>query len=504
MNSCVDHAGDPAAGRWTLMRYGDAFLQDRTRLPLVLALAINILLILITARMTLRDFQNSADEYAQYLSATLFSEGRLAAGSPQFREFFSVTHVVNDGKFYGKYPPGWPMVLAVGILVGLPWIVNPLIGMLTVVVLYRMADVHFGRQTANTASCLLIANPFFVFNSASYFSHSLCLLAITLTSAFFLRCLENPGARRAFAWMGFWIGAAFMTRPYNAIAVLLPLGGYLAYRAIRNPGDRSSLIKGLLISAGPFLFWAALYLLYNYLQTGDPLLQPFSKYNLTDRPFYPRHSRGLVWALENNVLDRLVSLNQWLPLSLFFLAAYLFRKDPQGRCLVLPMFLVFGGQFLAYFWYFGTGGNQYGPRYLYECLSAVTLLAAVMVGRLGRVAPLIVSIVVLLNCRLLWTATAEYGREVACRLELFDVVKKQQLTNAFVFLSTGSGSMPKADLTRNGTRFDGSVLFVRDLGGKNRQLLAAFEDRIGYVYVYDSKTEKGRVVPYGDKPFDDR
>jgi hypothetical protein len=31
-------------------------------------------------------------------------------------------HVVNDGKFYGKYPPGWPALLAVGSFFGAPWL----------------------------------------------------------------------------------------------------------------------------------------------------------------------------------------------------------------------------------------------------------------------------------------------------------------------------------------------------------------------------------------------
>jgi len=98
----------------------DALL--RTRRPgIVFAIVLNLGLTLFTALVTLRDFPNSADEYSYLISAQLFSEGRLWVPSPEPREFFNFFHVINDGRYYGKYSPGWPLILSLGVLLNTPW-----------------------------------------------------------------------------------------------------------------------------------------------------------------------------------------------------------------------------------------------------------------------------------------------------------------------------------------------------------------------------------------------
>jgi hypothetical protein len=46
--------------------------------------------------------------------------------------------MVNNGKFYAWAPPGWPLLLLPGILLGVPWLVNPVLGALTLPVVYRL------------------------------------------------------------------------------------------------------------------------------------------------------------------------------------------------------------------------------------------------------------------------------------------------------------------------------------------------------------------------------
>src|SRR6185503_8855109 len=171
-----------AIGNWWLRVIGAP-----SRVLVAGIVVLNLALTLLVEFRTLRNFPNSGDEYSYYVSAEIFARGRLSVPSPPSREFFDFTHVINDGKFYGKYPPGWPALLAVGVRLGVPWLVNPLIGALTLLVIDRLARRHFSPAVATTALLMCAANPYFIFTSASYFSHSSCLLFTTL----FLHFLFN-------------------------------------------------------------------------------------------------------------------------------------------------------------------------------------------------------------------------------------------------------------------------------------------------------------------------
>ena len=52
--------------------------------------------------------------------------------SPPFREFFDYAHMINDGRWYCQYPPGHSLLLVPGVWLGVPWLVNPILGGLSV------------------------------------------------------------------------------------------------------------------------------------------------------------------------------------------------------------------------------------------------------------------------------------------------------------------------------------------------------------------------------------
>ena len=82
------------------------------------------------------------DDVAQLFQARLFAAGRLFAASPGVPQFFDMMMMINDGKWYSQYPPGHPLLLALGVLVRAPWLINPLLGALTVVVAYLLGRRH--------------------------------------------------------------------------------------------------------------------------------------------------------------------------------------------------------------------------------------------------------------------------------------------------------------------------------------------------------------------------
>jgi hypothetical protein len=471
--------------------------MDLSRRPAALlwaAIALNTIATLYTARVTLKNFPNSGDEYATVVSATLFAEGRLSAPSPPAPTFFDITHIINNGRYFGKYPPGWPMVLAPGVALGIAWLVNPVFGILTLLIVYRTALEHFSLRTARIALLLATLNPFLIFNSASYFSHPSCLVFIALAIFALLRVANGSVARRDLLLMGGAAGLAFLIRPFTAAVALAPAGLYLAVRLQRT--DRwKTLVGRIRWALLPFLSCVLGFLIYNQCMTGDPYLQPFTLYDPRDALGFGGQFDDFPRRVMNTVVIRAFELNKWVPLSVVLLG--LFFADPRLRVSSRPLLfcavpLSLG---LAYFFYWGHGGNQYGPRYLYESLTCLLLASAVVLARWGSVGKILVATVVLLNVTTFAWATSFYGRQVQERTDVYDRVAERGLSNAIVFLGTGSGTMFPCDLTRNGTRFDGPVLYVQDRGPANKELLAAFPKRMPYIYEFDAAAGRGSLRP---------
>jgi 4-amino-4-deoxy-L-arabinose transferase-like glycosyltransferase len=319
----------PADGAWMKLLRTPGLV-----IPAAVA-ALNLGLTLFTLFSTLQDFPNSADEYAYLVSAKIFSRGQVSVPSPSLPRFFDVMHVVNNGKFYGKYPPGWPMILALGVRAGLPWIVNPLLGVATVFALHALARRHFSIEAANAATLSLLICPFLVFNSASYFSHSACLLAVIFFVGAVFNAVERPAGRGNFALMGLCAGLAFLIRPFTTVVLLAWPTLYLLL-ALSRKGSRKDGAIGLSVAALPFLACLALFFEYNRIQTGNPFLQPFEMYASWDVPGLPKDRAEWSARVESHVFVRTWDLNRWQPLCVLFLivacAMRATRKDPKIGC----------------------------------------------------------------------------------------------------------------------------------------------------------------------------
>lgn len=471
----------------------DALFRTSHPGVVVAMILLNLGLTLVTALVTLRGFPFSADEYSYLLSAQLFAEGRLWVPSPEPREFFRFFHVINDGHYYGKYPPGWPLILSLGVLVNAPWLVNPVLGTLTLLLIHRTARENFSQEVANATLYAAAINPFLIFNSASYFSHSSCLLFMTLFAYASFRCLREPTARFPYLLMSAAFGVAFLIRPYTSVALALPFGTWLLINSFRT-NQLPLLLRRLLLGAVPFAILFMAFLVYNSWQTGHPLLQPFSKYNPGDTPFLFKWRWRKVFNI--NVQTPLAELNQWIPLSLPLLVASFVPRETRRDTRAVLLLTGFLSLFIAYIFFQASPVNRYGPRYLYEASFAVFILIGCLIVRWKRLALAMLVGISCLNVYVFITGTSFHAAQVRAGMNVYDLVKEHRLSNAIVFLKTGSATMPRADLTRNGIHFDGAVLYVLDLGERNSELLRAFPGRQAYVYEDEKRTGNGRLTPY--------
>ena len=200
--------------------------------------------------------------------------------------------------------------------------------------------------------------------------------------------------------------------------------------------------------------------------------------------------------VESHGARRVSALCQWLPLSPLFLAAALFARRSRTDARIQAILLGFASLLGAYFFYWGTGIVQYGPRYLYEAAGFVAILMAVLIRPLGRRGWVVATGLVVANVTGLAIASNQVSREIREKQDVFLRAEDLGLSDAVVFVGTRSGPAPARDCIRNGIDFDGPVLFVRDLGRRNRLLLEAFPGRKAYYYSFDPVRARGRIVPY--------
>ncbi|MEW5901683.1 MAG: glycosyltransferase family 39 protein, partial [Acidobacteriota bacterium] len=207
------------------------------------------------------------DEVDYLFQAKLFRSARLYAPSSCARESFDFPHMINNGRWYSQYTPGFPFLLAIGLVFGAPWMINPLLASLAVVVFYLLGRELYGHRVGLLASLLGAFSMWFLVMSSTMMSHPASLLFSALFLLFLLRSARNPsvtnGALAGVSW-----GMCLLVRPYNAVMFSLPFFLYFAFLTLKNlrPRRRNA---GALALAG--MISIGLLLAYNQLTNGHPL-----------------------------------------------------------------------------------------------------------------------------------------------------------------------------------------------------------------------------------------
>ena len=125
----------------------------------------------------------SGDEVAQLWQATLLAEGHLAARAPAHPAFFSSSITVQaNGLWFTQFPVGGAAALAVGMLVGAPWIENPLLTGCTAVALHAFIRVAESERIARRATAVFALSPFVLLMGGSQMNQALVLLGISCRS----------------------------------------------------------------------------------------------------------------------------------------------------------------------------------------------------------------------------------------------------------------------------------------------------------------------------------
>jgi len=340
------------------------------------ALTISILAVIATAWVSCHIFEGVAhleDEFAYIWQAKVIAGGELTVPSPVEAKSFLVPFVVDhEGQRFAKYPLGWPVVLSFGERVGLRGLVNPLLAGLGVWLAYRLGKKTLGETAGLLAAGLTATSPFFLMNSGVLLSHPWGLVLSTGFAIAWLDATEDQDS--VLGWLptltaGLTLGVLALSRPFTAVGVAIPFGVHGLILLLRGS---SKIRKHVLIIGIITLLAGSLYLVWQWVVAGDPLLNPYTLWWEYDQVgFGPGvgvtqqgHNLKLAWrntafSLNAGVRD----LFGWLRFSWLFLPVGLWAIRKSGRgWLLASVFPVLVVLYMAYW----IGSWVFGPRYYYE------------------------------------------------------------------------------------------------------------------------------------------
>lgn len=459
------------------------------------------------------------DEVAFMFQARTFTAGLLGVPAPVEAAQAALEYYlleIRGDQWIAVTAPGWPAVLALGVLIGAPWLINPLLAGLAVLLAHGVARPIVGPARADLVCLLFATSPWLLGLSATLMTHSLCLVLMLLAWWLLVRIPEASGLRAAGIALcaGLALGGLFTTRPLDGVIVGILSGSWLLWRfGLRSHWSTIAAYIAGCIATG------LLYLTYNWAVTGDPLVAPLADYlarswgggsnaigfGLDIGPpddwgrldTYSGHSplEGVTNTLGNlSSLD--FELSGWRIGSLAPIWALLLwaRLREFDRAMLVVVACVIGAHF--FFWF---AGNFYaGPRYWFSAFFALTVLAAsgiaTLSGRLRAAGivdaaqrvgwPLAVLCLFGLVVFTSWRGVAKYHEYGNFHAGFQSISAREDLGGALVIVKK-RGDVGSALFFNDPLLPSDKPIFVRDLGKEaNAAVIAAFPDRKA-VYLED-------------------
>jgi hypothetical protein len=361
--------------------------------PATTALVIGGLVVsLWTASHILERLPHLPDEVVHHIQSSWLLDGRVSQPAVGWQDGLDVPHTyVVEGRWLAQYPFVWPAMLAPAAAVGLEWLIPPLLGGLTIWLVWGLGRELYGPRVAAVAAALVTVSPLLRVLAASTLSHAAetCLLVGAAWAA--ARGLAS-GGRGPLLVAGLLLGLAVGVRPLPTLVSVVAFALIAATIAARE-GIGGRTLSGLGWTALGLLAGAAPTLLVNVAVTGRPLR---FAYEYAGRPMYGLSNLGFGVQNLDAVLAHLPPqlfgwgwgwMDPWLvtalPLALPFVVVLLGRTRPADRALLLVVGLLIASLAGTH----GHGLHGYGPRYLAEAVPFLALVAARGAIELARVAP---------------------------------------------------------------------------------------------------------------------
>jgi hypothetical protein len=512
-----------------LERTGDATTAP-WRDPTMLLLALGV--VALSAALAFFSYERHPhvpDEVAYLLQAKYFARGMLVMPPPPVPGGFDLDLVqAGLSGWFSVFPPGWPVILAFGVLAGVPWLVNPLLGGLNVILAWILLRQMYQQRTARLAVALLAFSPWHLFLAMSFMSHTFSL-TLVLIAAVGIASARRTGAVLPAVAAGLAIGLVGLTRPLEGVVVAVLLG----IAAVGARGRRFRFAPAAAVGMGTAIT-GGLGLWYNHLLTGGFLRFPVEQYFA--RVYGAGHyeigfgpTRGLGWAgLDpfpgHGALDVLVNanlnatvVNQELfgwgtgSLLLVGIGALLGWRLRPNRVMLAAI----AGIVIAHSFYWFSGGPDFGARYWFLIIVPCVALAASGIERLaeisrgnaasrvrsgpGHLAAAGLSLMALVTF-VPWRAVDKYHHYRGMRPDVRAIARDSRLKNAIVLVRGARHPDYASAAVYNTVGLEGTApIFAWDRDVATTQALrSAFPDRS--VWILNGPTVTGRGYELVDGP----
>lgn len=329
------------------------------------------------------------DEAAHLFQARLFAEGRVwAEFEPEMLDWVipplvqqhHFTTAVERGWVVAKYWPGFSLLLTPFVWLGVPWLLNPLLGGLVLLLIAELTRRLTDSHTASAIALLLaVASPQLVVTAGSYYAMTAHLAA---NLGFALLLLEPTPRRAAVAGLLGGLAVA-LHQPLPHVLFAIPWIAWLAWDRQRWRSLCALLAcylpGGIAIGAG----WTTVRAM---LLQGEAIeLGAGTSGTVLDAAL--RALRMLRWPDQGLLSSRIVELEMlllWAVPGLPILALVGFwsvRARPEAKLLGASLLTTWLGYLLVPFdqW------HGWGARYLHQAWGVLPILgAAVVAGPGGR------------------------------------------------------------------------------------------------------------------------
>jgi 4-amino-4-deoxy-L-arabinose transferase-like glycosyltransferase len=470
-------------------------------------------------------FPHIEDEVGYYVHARMLAAGHLSLPAPPVPKAFDVPMVdVQNGRWFVVMPPGWPAVLALGFLAGAPWLVNPVLAGLNVLLCFLFLRDLYGPRTARLAVLLMALSPWYLFLAMSMMTHifaTTCALAAALG--------VERARKRGLQWAvlaGAGAGMATLIRPLEGVILALLLGLWAL-----GLGGKRLRAAALAVFAAAAALTGGLNLAYNQHFTGNPKVFPLMAF--TDRIFgkdsnalgfgpnrgwpwpldpFPGHGwRDVVVNSELNTFGLNTELFGWATGSLLLAAALAVSRKTRrtDRAMFAAVAAVVVGH--AFYWF--SGGPDFGARYWFLVFVPLLALSARGIealeelrgGRRMLAAVLALCAMTAVNY-LPWRASDKYYHYLRMRPDLIKLAGTYEFGKSLVLVRGERFPDYAAAVVLNPLNLDSpATVYAWDASPEvRRQVVRAFADRPVWIVDGPTLTPDGRFrVEAGPLPAKD-
>jgi hypothetical protein len=293
-----------------------------------------------------QEYVGGSDFYGYYAQSLLLKKGQVdmpvGVSAAEYPAIAPLSYFVKDGKVLPQYPPGYPLLMALAGFIGLEFYVTPILGILSIVLMYLLIKELTDKKIAVFFSLIWAFFPIVVYGSTSVMSD--------LVAVFFILLALYLYRKEKIPFSAFALAFSLVVRPTNVLFCLIFLPVLIR--------DKQWFKFGFYFAIPAFFYG-----IYNWLVYGAPWKIGYA--NVSERFITSVFFHHLVYYARETVI-------QFTPF-LLILIFFAFWKKTKDWWFYLIWFLIF---FIFYCFWRPLGETWWWTRFLLPGYPALFFLAA--------------------------------------------------------------------------------------------------------------------------------